>query len=39
MASAIPKKFFPKGELHVRNPLKSHYNALFHRNFIGFVGT
>jgi hypothetical protein len=39
MTLAILRENFHKVGSHVRNPLKSHYNGSFHKNFIGFVGT
>jgi hypothetical protein len=39
MTLVIPKENFQEVGLYVRNLLKSHYNVLFHRNFIEILGT
>jgi hypothetical protein len=39
MSPSIPQENFQEVGPHVKKPPKSHYNAQFHRNFIGFVAT
>ena len=39
MSPSIPLENFQEVGPHVKKPPKSHYNAQFHTNFIGFVAT